>query len=64
MKVEVTANNLIEGEVKVLSSKSELHRLLLLSGFAETESEINYFGTLSLDVLATLNCLNAVGVKR
>ncbi|MBQ9103748.1 MAG: 3-phosphoshikimate 1-carboxyvinyltransferase [Clostridia bacterium] len=63
MKVEVTANNLIKGEVKVLSSKSELHRLLLLSGFAETESEINYFGTLSLDVLATLNCLSAVGVK-
>ena len=56
MDISIKAKQVF-GKVKVISSKSELHRLLIMSAFAKTESEISFFGTPSLDVLATIDCL-------
>ncbi len=60
MDISVKATNIC-GKVQIISSKSELHRLLILSAFASDKSKITFYGTPSLDVLATVNCLKAVG---
>lgn len=51
----------VNGEVKILSSKSELHRLLIISAFAKDKTRIEYYGKPSKDVLATLSCIRALG---
>lgn len=63
MNVKLTANRIKKSKITVLSSKSELHRLLILSAFAKTESIIEYSGSLCLDVLSTIGVLKAVGAK-
>ncbi len=62
MNISVNAKQ-VSGKVKVISSKSELHRLLILSAFAKEKSKIEFYGVISLDVEATLDCLRAVGAK-
>ena len=60
MNISIKAKQVL-GKVKVISSKSELHRLLIMSAFAKTESEISFHGELSLDVLASIDCLKQLG---
>ena len=62
MNVTVTAEN-IGGTVEILSSKSELHRLMLLASLSDTPTTITYSGVASKDVIATADCINAVGGK-
>ncbi|MBE5757094.1 MAG: 3-phosphoshikimate 1-carboxyvinyltransferase [Clostridiales bacterium] len=63
MKIKIKKTNQLNIKTTIISSKSELHRLLILSAFAKTESQIGFNGKLSEDVLATINCLEAIGVK-
>ena len=60
MNVKLTAGN-IGGKVEILSSKSELHRLLILSALADKPTTISYSGILSKDVCATISCLSELG---
>ena len=54
----------INGETQILSSKSELHRLILISAFAKGNgTKIYYNGSLSEDVLATIGCVKSIGAK-
>ncbi len=62
MDISVNAKK-VSGEVTVISSKSELHRLLILSSFAKDKSRILYNGVPSLDVVATCNCLKKLNAK-
>jgi len=51
--------------VQILSSKSELHRLLMLSALCadKTETSIAFVGKPSKDVLATIDCMNIGGAS-
>ena len=60
MDIRVKGNG-VKGEVKILSSKSELHRLLIISAFAKGKTRIEYYGEPSKDVLATLSCIRGLG---
>lgn len=51
-----------EGKISAPSSKSMGHRLLICAGLAEGESRIDNV-LFSEDILATLDCLEAMGVK-
>lgn len=62
MNVKIVAEK-VGGYVEILSSKSELHRLLILSALSDRSTEIVYSGVLSKDVLATISCLVAIGSK-
>ena len=63
MNIKIKPSKKVGGKVKVLSSKSHLHRIILLSAFASSPSKIYYHGKLSKDVLATLSCIESVGAK-
>lgn len=64
MNVQVNKTT-IDGSVEVLSSKSELHRLLIISALAKDglPTEITFVGTPSRDVNATIECLRAIGAR-
>ncbi len=64
MNVTVTTEKFC-GEVEILSSKSELHRLLMLSALCsdKTETSIAFTGKPSKDVLATVDCMNIGGAS-
>ena len=64
MNVSVTTEK-YSGEVEILSSKSELHRLLMLSALCSdnTETSITFVGKPSKDVLATIDCMNIGGAS-
>ncbi len=61
MKVSVTAKK-IGGEIKIISSKSELHRLIILAALCKSgeSTRIYYNGEKSEDVVATAECINAI----
>ncbi len=50
----------IEGAVPAIGSKSDIHRLLILSALCDTETVVDGF-TESADTLATAECLRALG---
>ncbi len=50
------------GTVQVPSSKSQLHRLLILAAFGRGRTVIGYDG-LSKDIAATIACLNGLGAQ-
>lgn len=52
----------VKGTVTAPSSKSMAHRLLICAGLAEGKSEIKNI-SYSEDILATLDCLSAMGAK-
>lgn len=64
MNVQVNTTT-VNGSVEILSSKSELHRLLIISALAKDglPTEIAFSGTPSRDVNATVECLRAVGAR-
>lgn len=59
MKVQITADRL-EGELEILSSKSDGHRILICASLADQNSIININNT-SEDIEATIGCLRALG---
>ncbi|NMB14803.1 MAG: 3-phosphoshikimate 1-carboxyvinyltransferase [Gallicola sp.] len=59
MKVQITADRL-EGELEILSSKSDGHRILICASLADKNSIININNT-SEDIEATIGCLRALG---
>lgn len=64
MKVSVTAKK-IGGEAEILSSKSELHRLIILAALCKSgeSTRIYYSGEKSEDVTATAECMNAIAAS-
>ena len=62
MDLVVSTNN-FQGKTKILSSKSELHRILMLASLCAEikETEIYFEGKPSKDVLATVDCMNIGG---
>ena len=51
----------IGGELSSISSKSAAHRILIASAFSDKETQI-YCRTINEDIVATVNCLKALGV--
>lgn len=63
MNVLVSQTKKVKGKVNILSSKSELHRLILISAFADEKTEISFNGKPSKDVLATISCIRSIGAN-
>lgn len=61
MKVGITADRLM-GELEILSSKSDGHRILICASLADKNTIININNT-SEDIEATIDCLRALGAK-
>ncbi len=61
MKAEIRPSRL-SGRVKAPASKSMAHRLLICAGLSEGESKIDNI-MYSEDILATLDCLEALGAE-
>ncbi|MBR5527805.1 MAG: 3-phosphoshikimate 1-carboxyvinyltransferase [Clostridia bacterium] len=51
------------GSVSVISSKSELHRLIICACMAHGKTVITYNSSLSEDIQATVSCLKALGAQ-
>lgn len=60
MKVRIEPG-FLRGEVEVPSSKSHLHRLLICAALSEERCLVQTNGLLSGDILATIDCLRALG---
>ena len=52
----------LSGEIRAISSKSDVHRALIAAALASGESRV-YFTTLSEDISATVRVLSAMGAK-
>ncbi len=52
---------LLSGEIKAISSKSHLHRLIICGCLSDKPSKIRFEATLSKDITATISCLKALG---
>lgn len=61
MNVQITPSPL-SGEIAAISSKSDVHRLLILSALSEGITHIR-FNQRSDDIDATINCLRALGAQ-
>ncbi len=53
---------LLGGVVDAMSSKSDVHRILICAAFSD-EPTLVRFSTLSKDIAATIGCLNALGAR-
>ncbi len=53
----------LRGKVAVISSKSELHRLIFCACLADQPCTISYNSILSKDINATISCFRALGAK-
>lgn len=62
MKVTITPGGRVTGTVKAPPSKSMAHRALICAGLAEGSSVISNIAA-SEDILATMDCLRAIGAK-
>ena len=62
-KVILSPQKKLCGNVKVISSKSELHRLIFCSCLADAPCEITFSSTLSKDIEATISCFRALGAE-
>ncbi len=61
MKVRITPSTL-NGTVKAVDSKSQLHRILICAALSDEQTVINC-KDFSEDIYATIKCLEALGVK-
>lgn len=59
MNVRITPS-VLKGAVSAIGSKSDIHRLLILSALCDTETVIEGFSECA-DTVATINCLRALG---
>ncbi len=62
MSLELSGQPL-QGEVQILPSKSQLHRLLICAALSEEESLLETAHTQAEDILATTDCLEALGAS-
>ncbi len=53
----------LSGKIKAISSKSDLHRLIICACLADGKSKIEYQAQLSKDINATISCLRALGAE-
>lgn len=56
-------NLTLRGKVAVISSKSELHRLIFCACLADRPCAISYNSALSKDIEATISCFRALGAE-
>lgn len=49
------------GRVRIPSSKSRLHRLLLIAALGDGEARLRYAGKIPHDIAATIDCLRTLG---
>jgi len=61
MNVTITPRNL-SGKIEAIPSKSVAHRALICAALSQKETKINNLFS-SLDILATKECISALGVK-
>ena len=61
MDIKITPSNL-QGNIKVIPSKSYAHRALIAAAVSDSCCEIDT-GVFSEDILATVNCIKALGAK-
>ena len=63
MDIKIIPNELF-GEVKAIPSKSVLHRALIVSSISQKQNiKLSNVDMISDDVLATINCLQALGAR-
>ncbi len=60
MNVTLTKQKPLVGSIAAISSKSDLHRILIASALCEDAADI-YCNALSADIVATIACLNSLG---
>ena len=61
MTVEIIPT-LLQGNITAVSSKSSVHRLLIAAMLADTTTTI-HLNALSEDIMATMECIRALGAK-
>lgn len=61
MKIKISPSKL-NGTVRAVSSKSDVHRLLIASALSDAQTTV-YCSSLCDDLLATIDCLNALGAE-
>lgn len=61
MNMRITPT-ILSGKVKIISSKSQAHRMLICAALANSPSELLCEKT-NDDILATIDCLNAIGAN-
>ena len=59
MDITITPKKL-QGSIRAIPSKSQMHRILICAAFADCPTEIQCNMT-SMDMIATMNCLRALG---
>lgn len=53
----------LSGKIKAISSKSDLHRLIICACLSDKRCKIKYQAQLSKDIDATISCLHALGAE-
>lgn len=61
--ITLTQNTALSGSINAISSKSDLHRLLICASLADSACEIHFSSKLSKDIQATISCLTALGAE-
>ncbi len=61
--ISVGCGRKMSGSVGIISSKSELHRLLICAALCDGRTELRATPVLSKDVTATISCLRALGAQ-
>lgn len=61
MNLQISAKK-VDGQIEILSSKSELHRMIILACLKKSKTQIFYSGKASEDVNATVDCMRSIGV--
>lgn len=59
----VLSPHALSGSLEAISSKSDIHRLLICASLADTPSRIRFHAALSVDMCATMEVLRAMGAE-
>ncbi len=62
MTVTLDPKTVLNGQLDIISSKSDIHRCIICAAFADKETEIQFCG-LSKDILTTIECVRKLGAK-
>lgn len=61
--VTLKPSEMLYGNVDIISSKSELHRLIICACLSDKFCKIKYNGIISKDIHATIDCMKELGAK-
>ena len=61
--VRIGGGTALSGSLRAISSKSDLHRLIICAALADAPTSIRYSSALSKDITATIGCLQALGAE-